>query len=325
MDLDTGPTGFAPTRPGPADARRSAVARVLLSREVGQRIPPIQELQAQIGAGAGTVMKVLRELEDREAIGLESRGRLGTAITNRHVGRLWEAASLGNLRLSMPPPGPVEQQAISDVITEALTRLGIPVVVEFRGGSRNRLEEVFQERTSVAVTSLSAFRHHQESLGGLIHIDVGRGSYYAADSLVAIERTGRRRRGKIRVGIDGRSYDHELITRAQFGHLDPEYVPCVFYRAPEMVLRGTVDVAVWHQLPTVIPPNLAGLTLRPLDEDMLRTQMPTFSHAALVTRALDAPTNATLREVRLSEILGRQRDLAARTSDDLDGPAFWPR
>lgn len=318
MDLGT-PGGAS------APSARAAIARLLLTREVGQRIPPIQRLQTTIGAGAGTVMKIFREFEDLDAIKLEARGRLGTVITQRHVGRLWEAASLGNLRLSMPPPGPVEQQAISQVVTEALSRLGIPVMVEYRGGSRNRLEEVFHERSAVAVTSVSAFLHHRKSFGGLVHLDVGTSTYYAPGSLVTIERSNKAPQGRLRVGIDEASYDHDLLTRAQFADRDPVYVPCFFYRVPEAVLRGTVDVAVWHQLPTVIPPELAGLTLTTLDSQSAGELLPTVSHAALVTRALNSPANAALREVRLGAIPVLQRELASRTNDDVEGPAFWPR
>ncbi|WP_233712681.1 YhfZ family protein [Kribbella turkmenica] len=288
-------------------------------------MPPVQELQDLIGAGAGTVVKALRQLQSAEAVGLDSRGRSGTVITSRHVGRLWEYAGLGNLHVAMPPPGPLEQQAIAAVLQEGLARLGIPMVVDFGSGSRDRLAAVFHERAQVAVTSLAAFHHHSKDMGGLIPLDLGTGTYYAPDSLVIVERAeSSKNAGPRRVGIDNRSFDHEQLTHAEFDPLTPEYVDCAFYRAPAAVLAGDIDAAVWHELPTVIPPRLAGLRLRRLGPEAIE-RTAGITNAALITRALDAPVNAAIRTVRIAEVAPRQRALAAQDASHGDGPAFWPR
>lgn len=321
-------------RPGPITAAskqaakfdvRVQVARVLMTREVGQRIPTVQELQALTGVGTGTVVKVLRGLESDGAISLAARGHQGTVVTSRDVGRLWNAAELGNVRLLMPPPGPVEQQAIMEVVQQTLDRVGVPVVVDFVRGARKRLAAVHEERAHLTLTSAGALDRHHETYPGLNGTDLGPSTFYRDGSLVVVEHAGRPARHPLRVGIDRASYDHEQLSEAEFGHLDPTYVDCSFVLAPAAVLAGDVDAAVWHSMPTVIPPHLAGLRLRPLTE---ATQAPTFdpiSRAVLVTRGLDPGVNALLRHIRRPDITRAQERLNGIAAGDNSSETLWPR
>ena len=94
---------------------RAAIAAAALTRETGQRMPTVQELQEQTRTGAGTVVKAIRELESHGALSLSSHGHLGTLIVERDVGALWNAAGYGNFRVEFPPPGPVEQRGLLEV------------------------------------------------------------------------------------------------------------------------------------------------------------------------------------------------------------------
>lgn len=298
-----------------------AVARMLLTREVGQRIPTLAELQALAGAGTGTVVKALRAMEDGGAVRLEARGRKGTVVVSRDVGRLWNAAGLGNFRLVMPPPGPVEQQGTLEVVQDTLRRLGVALVVDFHRGAEHRLTEVHQERAHATLTSAGALEHHRATLPGLLGTDLGPNTFYSPGSLAVVEHRTRPPRSPLVVGIDRSSYDHEQLSLQAFDGAAVRFVDCSFVRGPAAILAGDIDTAVWHAMPTVIPPELAGLTLRPLD---LRDRYPEFAdicRAALVTRGNDACTNALLRAVRPAAITRRQAELL-RADDD---PALWPR
>lgn len=298
------------------------VARVLLTREVGQRIPTLQELQALTGAGTGTVVKALRTLEDTGAVTLEARGRQGTVIVRRDAGRLWNAADLGNLRFAMPPPGPVEQQAVLDVVRDVLRKLGVALVVDYMRGAKNRLDALHQERVHATLSSAAALEHHRENIPGLLGTDLGPNTFYAPDSLVVVEHATRPPRTPRVVGIDHSSHDHEQLSRAVYGD-DDTYADCSFVRGPAAVLAGDIDTAVWHAMPTVIPPELAGLTLRPVSPEI-----PGFSdicRAVLVTVGADAYTNAVLREVRPAAIRRRQAELRRQAEATDSDEIFWPR
>jgi hypothetical protein len=285
------------------------VARVLLAREVGQRIPTVQELQANTGAGTGTVVKALRNLQDSGAVTLTARGHQGTVVVSRDVGQLWNAAALGNFRMTLPPQGPVEQQGILEVVQTALTALGVAVVADFRPGAITRLEEVYHERIHATVTSAGALERHRSTLPGLAGVDLGPATFYSTGSLVVVEHATRRPRTPMRVGIDRMSYDHQRLSEAEFGERNPEYVPVPFVFAPTAVLAGDVDAAVWHSMPTVIPPELAGLRLSPLATAASKAVCGQISPAVIVARSLNPGVNALLRHVLPADITRTQSRL----------------
>jgi hypothetical protein len=98
-------------------------------------------------------------------------------------------------------------------------------------------------------------------------------------------------------------------NEAEFGARDPEYVQCPFVLAPAAVLAGDVDAAVWHSMPTVIPPELAGLKLSPLATPAGREVVSQISAAVIVTRALDPGVNALLRHVKPADVTRAQSRL----------------
>ncbi|QYM63821.1 hypothetical protein K1X59_17045 [Microbacterium sp. Se5.02b] len=166
---------------------RAVLARVLLTREVGQRIPTVQDLQHTSRAGAGTVVKALRSLQDSGAVTLSSHGHQGTLVVSRNVGQLWREAQLGNFSLIMPPPGPVEQHGILEALQEPLARQGVPVVVSALAGARRRLERLHLESADAVVTSAGAFERHRDDFPGLRSLDLGESTFYSPGSLVVVE------------------------------------------------------------------------------------------------------------------------------------------
>ncbi|NYD54183.1 YhfZ family protein [Microbacterium pseudoresistens] len=299
---------------------QSTLARVLLTREVGQRIPTVQYLQQTVRAGTGTVMKALRALEANGAISLSSHGHQGTMLVSRDAGKLWNEAHLGNFALLMPPPGPVEQQGILDTVQSSLASQGVPVVVSALAGARRRLEEVYFERTDAVVVSAAAFARHQEDFPGLAAVVLGDSTFYSAGSLVVVERHGGHSAGRLRVGIDRASHDHQLLTETEFADLDVEFVDARFVTGPAAVLRGRVDAAIWHSMPTVISPQLAGLRVRSVSDATLDATRD-VSRAVLVTRSLDAGASALIRDVTPASIAKAQSRLLRLAVDNEEDDA----
>lgn len=306
-----------------ASTTRVSLSKLLLSFEIGQRLPSVQDLQRELSAGAGTVMKVLRELENLGAVSVEARKTQGTIVLSRHVGKLWREADLGNLILVMPPPGPIEQMGIVQAVRDAVERTGVPVVTRFTGGAEERLRTVYHRHSHAAVCSLGAYNNLRDELPGMTHLDLGPASYYDTGTLVLVSQTGTLPE-KPRIGIDHGSYDHEILTHQLFDHLEPAYVPCDFYRAPAMVLEGAIHSVVWHRMPTVIPPELAGLQLTPITSESSDNLVDSLSHGTIVTRAIDAPTNALLREVKVGNIRQRQAELRTLAEDGASRSVLWP-
>lgn len=314
----------APSQREKADVG-AIVARVLLTREVGQRIPTVQELQHTARAGSGTVIKALRALEADGTISLSSHGHQGTVLVTRDAGKLWNRAQLGNFSLIMSPPGPVEQQGILETVQGSLASQGVPVLVRSLAGARRRLEELYFERTDAVVTSAGAFHRHQADFAGLNGLPLGESSFYSSGSLVVVERPQRPRADKLRVGIDPDSFDHRLLTETEFADADVEFIESRFVSVPAAVLRGRIDAAVWHAMPTVISPELAGLAVRPISE---RTVAATreVARAVIVTRSLDAAANALVRHITAADVAKAQnRLLRLAVEAEHDIAELWPR
>ncbi|QNA93567.1 YhfZ family protein [Microbacterium sp. Se63.02b] len=303
---------------------RAVLARVLLTREVGQRIPTVQDLQHTSRAGAGTVVKALRSLQDSGAVTLSSHGHQGTLVVSRNVGQLWREAQLGNFSLIMPPPGPVEQHGILEALQEPLARQGVPVVVSALAGARRRLERLHLESADAVVTSAGAFERHRDDFPGLRSLDLGESTFYSPGSLVVVEGPKPVRGRRLRVGIDRASHDHQLLTETEFADRDVEFVDWRFVSAPAAVLRGRVDAAIWHAMPTVISPELAGLNVRPLRDSTLEA-VRDVTRAVLVTRELDAGVNALLRFVSPADVIKIQERLLRLAASAESETEFWPR
>lgn len=315
-------------RPGPAATTRkldavAELARALLDTAVGSRIPTVQELQGRIGVGSGTVVKALRTLQGFGAVEIEPHGHLGTLLVDSDLGTLWELGRMGNLRILLTPPGPVEQHAVAAAIRHSMSEQDIPVLIDFVPGARRRLKDVSSGRAHCAFTSLGAFIQHKSEYPALRYLEVGEHTYYDRGSLVVVQRGGRAGSRPKRVGIDTDSDDHAQLTRAEFGD-DVQHVPCSFVEGPAGVLRGRFDAVVWHRQPAIIPPELAGLVVRPLsllDTDSLLTQI---SRGVIVTRESDHAVSGLLRAVTPGRVRQHLRKLGAAVgSSVLPHEALW--
>lgn len=301
------------------------VARALLDVEIGERVPTVQELQSMVGVGSGTVIKALRVLQESGAVAIEARGHLGTTVRDRHVGRLWNAARLGNLDMVLTPPGPIEQHGLAAAIRVAMQELEISVNLRFVPGAARRLRELGDGRARAVVTSKAAHALHRSDLPAVHTIDLGPWTYYAQDSLVVVQRSKLPSARKHRVGIDRSSDDHRLLTEAEFGdHKNIEFVPCSFIEGPALILEGRLDAVVWHRLPALIPPELAGLKIRPLAASKDNAELQRLSTAVIVVNAHDKPTLGAVRAITPELVRIRQERLAESVGDSsLLCEALW--
>lgn len=299
------------------------VSRALLNTPLGDRIPTVQTLQSEIGVGSGTVVKALRTLQNSATITIEAHGHLGTVLVERDLGSLWELAHMGNLRVLLTPPGPVEQHALAAAIRQSMGEQQIPLVIDHVPGAKRRLQEVSVQGAHVTVTSRGAFAQHEAEYPNLRANELGERSYYDYDSLVVVARKGRAGTHPKRVGFDPSSDDHAQLSWAEFGD-DVTHVPCSFVEGPAGVLKGDFDAVVWHRMLTIIPPELAGLVVRPLSISDDAGQIGQLSRAVLVTREADRAVGALLASVSPKRVRAHLRRLnRAVGTSRLPHEALW--
>lgn len=240
-----------------------------LARGVGEGLPTNAHYLSEHQLGAGTIQRALGFLAERDALATTSHGHLGRRVQHLNLGRLWQLGGLAPVRLLMPPDGPEEITRLHTLLAQGLTNLGIPHMVTHLRGGTLRLASVRAGEHDIAVTSASAADQERATASAdtspaLIRT-LPRGSYYALGSLVTVSRAGVDTPARPRVAIDPDSPDHIALTRAEF---PPEeattYVEVPFTSVPAALLRGEVDVGIWHRQDSIIPLELAGLATSPL-------------------------------------------------------------
>ena len=246
------------------------LARDVLCRDVGDRLPTSAQYREQFGVGSGTVQKALRILEDAGAAAFTSRGHQGTFVVGRHIGRLWAMGELGVVTAAMPLPDSPEGAGLGAALRDEFDRLGIPLQMRYMYGSGKRLDAVSAGRADFAVLSAGAAANARSSWrgGNWIERDLGPYSYYREGSLVVLERPGLCEgdgEGVRTIGISRDSYDQSRLTLAEFPESgDYRYEEHECLQIPAAVAGGLIDTAVWHRITLPIPLEMLGVTSRPL-------------------------------------------------------------
>jgi Helix-turn-helix domain/YhfZ C-terminal domain len=117
-----------------------SIARDLLLRQPGDRIPTVLEYQDRLGIGSGTVQARLRALVGIGAIELRARGHQGTILVDRNLSDLWTLAHLGPISGVLPLPEALEPASLAAVLRRAFQRLRIPLELLYLHGSAKRID-----------------------------------------------------------------------------------------------------------------------------------------------------------------------------------------
>lgn len=290
----------------------AAIAVEALARGVGGTLPTTSTLQADLGLGAGTVQRALTSLRERGALLTTSRGQLGRVVDRLDVGACWRAAGLAPVRMLLPPAGVVEIEVLAEQLASSITGMGIAHTVRHQRGGAARLRSVAAGTDELAAVSGATWaaldESNRESIGTARPLPPG--SYYAPDRIVVVRRTADAgRTGRRRVAVDPESPDHIAFTEAVFGSSSDavELVEVPFTTVPAAVLRGHVDAGVWHVTRSVIPLDLAGLTLTPVDMPSLSDVWANASGAVLVATHRRPELRAVLRSLELDDLVAAQR------------------
>ncbi|MET0862924.1 MAG: YhfZ family protein, partial [Nakamurella sp.] len=252
-------------------ALQPAVRRIAtdaLALGPGATLPTNAAYLKDNGIGAGTIQRALNLLRDRSAVTITSRGHLGRTIDTVDVGQAWQAAGLAPVRLLLPPAGPAEIDVLEQALAQDLTGLGIPHTVRHQSGGAGRLDAIARGSDDIAVVSAGVVNERGSAgTAPSLQRELPAGTYYAAGRLAVVRRTDKVDQPVKRVAIDHRSPDHVVLTCEEFPPSDDlTLVEISFPNVPAAVLRGDVDAGIWHITKSLIPLDLAGLTVRPLQQ-----------------------------------------------------------
>lgn len=296
------------------------IARDLITRPVGGRLPTAAEYQRLCGFGSGTIQKALADLQSVGAVELRARGHRGTFLLDRDLGRLWSLSGLGPVTAVLPLPNCSEWAGLATGLRQEFKRLGIPLQAVYIHGAYARARLVAEGEADLAVMSEGAA---QELLSSQLTIAsrLWPCSYYSADSVVVLWRPGLNEPAAVarpgtdtqeqpgrgggyqavrRVGIDRNSYDHTQLTLAEFPAAqgsEYEYVQYDYPYLPAAVARGEVDVAVWHRTALGIPIELVGIKTSRLRNPSALTLSNRLSRAVIVSHPGRIEISSLLGEI----------------------------
>ena len=271
----------------------NALARYLLGERQGNRLMTIEALATACGTSVGLTQAALKSLEASGAVCIERRGRNGSYLAAVDHNALLANVDISNVVCAMPLP----YTRLYEGLASGLKALfeGIPFYYAHMRGADSRVECLLGGVYDMAVVSRLAASSYLADNPLSAVLELGPHTYVGEHRLIC--RRGQEKAIR-RVGIDSRSADQKMLTRACFGHRNVEYVALSYHESLTRVARGDIDAVIWNVVDEQVLNGL-GLEARP------QTRDPRFlaaTEAVVLIRADDYPIK-TLFNARVDKAI----------------------
>ena len=283
----------------------AALAQDLLTRKPGERLPTIADYARRFKAGNGSIDKAMRLLEEHEAVRVEARGHLGTFLVARDVGALWTASGGKAILGAVPRPLSFEIEGLVAGLVSNFAQRAIPFTPVLLSGSRQRVAALLAGRVHFIVISAAGAERAARDHPVTVVCALQPASYYPDDSIVVLTRSDLADPNQAeRIAIDLGSYDHEILTRSQFGdRADIEYVDVPYDIIPDRLADRSVDAAVWHRASRSTLVNAARWRLHLVATPETKALQQAMTRGVVLARADDELVHAVLEATIDPEII----------------------
>lgn len=226
------------------------LARRLVGKRSGERVPGVTELAKDSGVGYGTVQEAMHLLEDVGAATFRRRGAQGTILEGACAESLWFVASIGHFVGSLPMPYSRRYEGLATGLHSLLEEAGIPVSLSYMRGGIRRLEALLLGGSNFAITSLFTARTFEEEHPGALRVvvELGPKSYVTEHQVILANPTKGSIEAGMKVGIDRDSADQARITEMELAALEGEVrlMPMTYTQVLRELEAGRLDAAVWN-------------------------------------------------------------------------------
>jgi len=270
------------------------MARILLARSPGDRIPRSADLARDEAVGHGTVQAAVRLLESLGAATVSAHGAMGSRVESLDYPALWELAGLGPLVCLMPLPYSRRYEGLATALAQLLGEARVPFRLTYLRGALARVEQMLAGHAHCAVTSGLAAQVAQgaELEVEAVH-DFGPHSYVSSHVLYV--RTAAAQ-AIARVGVDPLSTDQCELTHAEFAGQSAQFVPLSATQPLAALRAGEVDAVVWNADQSALVAD--GIATRPLVSPLAAAS----GHTRAVLLAVGSgPAGRLLRAVLVPE------------------------
>lgn len=269
------------------------MARYLIALSPGDQILSTRELSDTLEASTGSISIAMNTLEDSGAISINRRGRLGSFLESKSLGKLWRIIEDGPLVISLTMPSYPKIDGLATALYGLLNAADVETYLIFIRGSYNRLKALQNEHCHAAVTSsIAAEGLCSEKEEILLKFPP---ESFLTDHRVFIKKNTLQADQELRVGIDYDSYDIKFLTELEF--MDQ---PVVFKRVTLMQIgrhlqEGYIDAAIWN-IDHMLPYLDDTIDSRPLSPHVLEQVGTHDTSASIIVRSNDESTKIVLRE-----------------------------
>ena len=223
------------------------LARLLLTLEPGDRLPPIADLAQRFDVGNGTIHEALKSLESVGAIQLKRRGHLGTVLVHTDDAKLWQISGNSTIMGLMPLPYSRRYEGLATALYECFDAIGLPLSVGYMRGSSQRVQALCDGNADFVVTSaLAAEAIKADRNDTRVALWLGRYTYSSQYAILTADPQVTELRNGMRIGIDPASIDQVKMTEAECAGLDVEYVRVRYTGFVELLRQRVIDAAIWN-------------------------------------------------------------------------------
>lgn len=223
------------------------LAREMLTFQDGARIETVGKYAERFNIARGTVQSALKFLQEIGAIGLESRGHLGTYIIKIDYKKLWEVADFGVIMGVMPLPYSKRYEGLATGLYKTFEKAEIPFSLAFMRGATKRIEALTLGRYNFAVISkLAATLEMRKSSDIEIVHEFREGSYVGNHVIIFRNNKESQICDGMRVALDTTSIDQAILTSYECEGKDVEYVDTPYNQILQKLKNNEVDAAIWN-------------------------------------------------------------------------------
>ena len=223
-----------------------AIAAELLTLNIHDRMPIISDLQEQYSISRGTVQNAIAFLKENKAIQTESKGHLGTYITDINYAILQEYAFSNQLSATMPLPYSKLYEGFATGLYLTFKNYSIKLNMAYIRGSEDRINAVEQGVYDFAVVSKYAAEKAINS-GTKIKVVMEFGNKsYLSKHILLIANDALTIEDGMRVGIDHDSLDQQELTNFLIKGKNVDLIEIPSNQLIYALQENQIDAGVWN-------------------------------------------------------------------------------
>lgn len=281
----------------------------LIGRQIGDRLPTVQEYAERYTTSVGTVQNAQAFLQQQALVRLQPRGHQGTFLVDINRRSLWKLVHPGDMVGAMPLPYSPRYEGLATALYEAFEQAEIALNLVFMRGAAARLKAVGEERCDFAIMSAFALAEAEETERSFVSaLNLGHESYVGEHVLIFREPGTDQIGDGMRVGIDSQSVDQAHLTRQACAGKQVKWVEIGYMQLLAALQRGLIDVTVWSSDELRRHPELHTFPLPPaVHSNNTEACVVTLSNAAhLITLLKECLSARSIRHIQ-TEVMNGSR------------------